>query len=116
MASLGGSWLAVVCGFGGMRDHGGKLSFRPRIPKALERLAFNMAWRGSHLRVEVNLETATYTVDGRPIALSHHGEPLVVREGSPVTRVIPKTRARPNPGQPSGRAPAPRRPRVIRER
>ena len=32
MASLAGSWIAAVAGFGGMRDHGGELSFRPRLP------------------------------------------------------------------------------------
>ena len=32
IASLAGSWIAAVAGFGGMRDHGGELSFRPRLP------------------------------------------------------------------------------------
>jgi alpha,alpha-trehalose phosphorylase len=106
MASLAGSWLAVVCGFGGMRDHGGQLSFKPRIPPRMVRLHFNLQWRGSHLRVDVTTESATYTcVDGKPIGFIHHGEELVVTEGSPVTRPIPPMGDRPNPGQPPGRAP-----------
>src|SRR5207248_799764 len=32
IASLAGAWLAAVGGFGGMRDHGGSLSFAPRLP------------------------------------------------------------------------------------
>ncbi len=32
LASLAGAWIAAVCGFGGMRDHGGSLSFTPRLP------------------------------------------------------------------------------------
>ena len=36
LASLAGAWIAAVCGFGGMRDHGGSLSFTPRLPEALE--------------------------------------------------------------------------------
>ncbi len=40
IASLAGSWIAAVAGFGGLRDHGGELSFRPRLPAALTRLAF----------------------------------------------------------------------------
>ncbi len=37
LAGLAGAWLAAVCGFGGMRDEGGKLSFSPRLPAALNR-------------------------------------------------------------------------------
>ena len=40
IASLAGAWIAAVAGFGGMRDHGGRLSFAPRLPPALSRLAF----------------------------------------------------------------------------
>ena len=47
MASLAGSWIAAVAGFGGMRDHGGELSFRPRLPAALARLAFRLLYRGT---------------------------------------------------------------------
>ena len=112
MASLAGSWLAVVCGFGGMRDHGGQLSFKPRIPEQLVRLRFNLQWRGGHLRVEVTTESATYTcVDGKPITFTHHGEEVEVTEGSPVTLPIPPIEDRANPGQPAGRAPKHREPR-----
>ena len=34
VASTGGVWSALVFGFGGMRDHGGVLSFDPRLPAA----------------------------------------------------------------------------------
>src|SRR5881398_1684028 len=40
IASLAGSWVAAVAGFGGMRDHGGELAFAPRLPEALTRLTF----------------------------------------------------------------------------
>jgi alpha,alpha-trehalose phosphorylase len=33
MASLAGSWLAAVAGFGGMRDQEGGLAFAPRLPR-----------------------------------------------------------------------------------
>ena len=32
IASLAGAWIAAVAGFGGMRDHDGKLTFAPRLP------------------------------------------------------------------------------------
>ena len=36
IASLAGAWIAAVAGFGGMRDHGGQLSFAPRLPGAAD--------------------------------------------------------------------------------
>jgi len=106
MASLAGSWLALVCGFGGMRDHGGRLTFKPRIPEQAVRLRFSMQWRGGHLQVEVTTTSATYTcIDGDPITLTHHGEEVQTIKNSPITRPIPPFKDRPNPGQPKGRAP-----------
>ena len=32
IASTGGIWGALVNGFGGMRDHGGRMTFNPRLP------------------------------------------------------------------------------------
>ena len=46
MASLAGAWISLVCGFGGLRDHGGKLRFAPRLPPGIGRLAFAVSWRG----------------------------------------------------------------------
>jgi len=101
MASLAGSWLALVCGFGGMRDHGGRLTFKPRIPEQAVRLRFSMQWRGGHLQVEVTTTSATYTcIDGDPITLTHHGEEVQAIKNSPITRPIPPFPDRPNPGQP----------------
>jgi len=39
MASLAGSWLALVTGPGGMRRRHGTLSFAPRLPERITRLA-----------------------------------------------------------------------------
>ncbi len=36
IASIGGSWMCLVYGFGGMRDHGGNITFRPRLPDGLD--------------------------------------------------------------------------------
>ncbi|HWB34555.1 MAG TPA: family 65 glycosyl hydrolase, partial [Rugosimonospora sp.] len=36
VASLAGAWLALVAGFGGMRDHGGDLAFAPRLSSRIQ--------------------------------------------------------------------------------
>ena len=74
IASLAGTWIVAVAGFGGMRDHDGVLSFTPRLPERLTRLAFGMCFRGRRLRVEVTHRQARYSLlQGSPLELTHHG-------------------------------------------
>jgi alpha,alpha-trehalose phosphorylase len=116
MASLAGSWIALVAGFGGMRDHGGELSFAPRLPDELTRLAFGVLHRGRRLRVEVVDDTATYTLtDGASsLVLRHHGEHVEVKADEPVSCPIPELSGRSRPHQPKGRAPQRRHPTAAR--
>jgi alpha,alpha-trehalose phosphorylase len=110
IASLAGTWIAAVAGFGGMRDHGGHLSFAPRLPEAITRLTFRLSFRGRRLLVEVEPRRATYSLrEGEPLEISHHGKRLTVA-GRPRTRSIPSAPARETPSQPPGRTPARRRP------
>jgi alpha,alpha-trehalose phosphorylase len=109
VASLAGAWLVAVAGFGGMRDHDGKLTFAPRLPSRLVRLTFRMRFRGRCVEVAVTGAEATYSmVDGSPLELTHHGEPVTLTKTEPVTLAIPPVPARPAPRQPHGRVPAPR--------
>jgi alpha,alpha-trehalose phosphorylase len=109
VASLAGTWLVAVAGFGGMRDHDGKLSFAPRLPSRLARLTFRMRFRGRCLQVAVTAGEATYSlVDGPPLEIAHHGEALTVKPEAPVTAPIAAVPPRPAPHQPYGRAPAAR--------
>jgi alpha,alpha-trehalose phosphorylase len=112
LASLAGAWIAAVAGFGGMRDHGGSLSFAPRLPQRLSRLAFRLLFRGRRIRVEVDHRQARYALlQGASLDVGHHGATITLVPDEPVTRPIPKPPAREAPTQPSGRAPARRRPR-----
>jgi alpha,alpha-trehalose phosphorylase len=109
LASLAGSWLVAVAGFGGMRDRADGLAFAPRLPSRLTRLRFRLLYRDRRLRVDVRRENACYELlDGPPLELAHHGERLTVAPDSPETRPIPRAPERPRPEQPPGRAP-PRR-------
>jgi alpha,alpha-trehalose phosphorylase len=111
LASLAGAWIAAVAGFGGMRDHGGSLSFAPRLPQQLSRLAFRLLFRGRRIRVEVDHQQARYTLlQGAPLDVSHHGATVTLSPDEPVMRPIPKLPAREAPAQPQGRAPGRRLP------
>ncbi|CAM5633532.1 MULTISPECIES: glycoside hydrolase family 65 protein [Streptomyces] len=105
-ASLAGTWVALVAGFGGMRHTGQSLSFAPRLPEKLSRMAFSVQVLGRRLRVEITGTVATYTlVEGAPLEIRHYGEPLTVSEKSPQKRDIPELATRPEPDQPPGRRP-----------
>jgi len=108
MASLAGAWTALVAGFGGMRLQNNRLSFAPRLPDTLERLAFQIQYRGSRLRIEVSAQDVTYRLlDGPPRKVLHHGEEIFLTENMVVTRLIPDIQIQvgPRPSQPPGRAP-----------
>ena len=110
IASLAGAWIGAVAGFGGMRDHEGTLSFAPRLPQRLTRLAFGVRFRGRQLRVEVANGHAAYSLrQGPPLRITHHGQALEVPEHEPLRCPIPSIAAGEPPRQPRGRRPARRR-------
>jgi alpha,alpha-trehalose phosphorylase len=111
IASLAGAWLALVAGFGGMRDSAEQLLFRPQLPPGWKRLAFSVRPRGQRLHVEITPGSVRYAVHGTaPVSIRHcsgkRADEITVRPGKPVTRkwraVRPLT---PRPTQPAGREP-----------
>ena len=114
VASLAGTWIALVNGFGGLRDTDGTFSFTPRLPGGLTRLAFTLMIRGRRLRVEFTHAQATYTLsDGDSLQIVHHGQGVSLSAGQPQSLPIPAAPSRPRPSQPPGREPAHRRPTEI---
>jgi alpha,alpha-trehalose phosphorylase len=121
IAGLAGAWTAAVAGFGGMRDHGGRITFAPRLPPALSRLCFRMTFSGRVLLVDIRRhmldggsgppEQATYRLlGGDPVRTWHHGAAIDLHVDVPVIRPVPPP---PEVGpvlQPAGRAPERRRP------
>ena len=111
IASLAGTWVALVSGFGGLREVGQQLGFVPRLPAALSRLAFTVLFRGQRLRVEVTPAEARYALaDGDPLEIVHHGQPVKLSAGQPQAWPSPAAPSRPRPSQPPGREPVRRLP------
>jgi len=106
MASMAGSWLAVVAGLGGMRASGDGLRFAPRLPDGLRHLSFRMTFRGSRLRVDIWRRRAVYRLlDGAPLTVRHFQRSVRVGR-RPVSLPVPPLRPSPRPAQPPGREPA----------
>jgi alpha,alpha-trehalose phosphorylase len=110
IASLAGVWTALVAGFGGLRQHRGRLSFAPQLPERISRLSFTLRWHGLRLGVDIAPDRATYTLrDGADASLTfrHNGMTVTVTSSAPVTRPITKRLPMlPRPPQPPGREPA----------
>lgn len=106
IASLAGTWMALVAGFGGMRRHGDTLEFAPRLPERFSRLAFTLQLLGRRLRVEIESGKATYgLLSGPALTIRHHGSPVTVRADGPTVRAVPPPKLRPAPQQPPHRSP-----------
>jgi alpha,alpha-trehalose phosphorylase len=99
VASIGGTWMALAYGFAGMRDHGGRIAFAPRLPEGWTGLRFALRVRGARIRVEIDHARTLYRLEeGGGLAFHHEGEPIEL------TRAAPEA-VRPN-------APAPSEPRA----
>ena len=113
MASLAGSWTALVAGFGGLRDDEGVLSLDPHLPDGISRLRFRLRWREFRLTVDVNHADVTYTVRDGPgtgLTIRHAGEEVELSSEGPTTIAIRQRHPLlPPPSQPPGREPMRRR-------
>ncbi|MBV9797940.1 MAG: glycoside hydrolase family 65 protein [Solirubrobacterales bacterium] len=106
IASLAGSWIGAVAGLGGMRDFDGELTFAPRLPRALTRLTFRLAFRGRQLKVDVTPAQASYSLtSGKTLEIAHHGKPVTIRPKKKTVARIPPAPALEAPHQPPGREP-----------
>jgi maltose phosphorylase len=53
ITSMGGTWMSVIYGFGGMRIRDGLLSFEPMLPENWKSLSFKILYRGRTLQVGI---------------------------------------------------------------
>jgi alpha,alpha-trehalose phosphorylase len=89
IASCGGTWLALVAGFGGLRDFNGEVRFRPRLPADWTRLRFRVAVRDQLVEVEMTPAETTYRLlEGRGLLVGHFDEQLRLAPGRPVRRPV----------------------------
>jgi alpha,alpha-trehalose phosphorylase len=91
IASMGGTWMMLTYGLGGMRDDDGTLSFWPRrAPEDNAILRFPVTYRGDVLEVEIGLEKVEYRLrEGECLVIRHETEEVqLTRENSVVVRPV----------------------------
>jgi len=86
IASMGGTWMALTYGFGGMRDDDGTLSFWPhRAPEDNAILRFPLTYRGQMLQVEIGLEKVQYALrEGECLVVRHETEEIQLTREHPL--------------------------------
>jgi alpha,alpha-trehalose phosphorylase len=86
IASMGGTWMMLVYGLGGLRDNDGTLSFRPRrAPEDNAILRFTLTHRGQTLEVEIGMEKVEYALrKGECLMIRHETEELQLNREHPV--------------------------------
>ena len=86
IASMGGTWMMLTYGLGGMRDDGGMLSFTPRrAPEDNAILRFPVTYRSQRLEVEIGLEKVEYALrEGECLTMRHEMEEIQLTRENPV--------------------------------
>jgi alpha,alpha-trehalose phosphorylase len=100
IASIGGTWMSLIYGFGGLRDDGGRISLRPRLPPELKALRFPLTIRGRRLRIEIDHDSTTYRlIEGDELRIWHDGEEIALNAYAPaISRPTPPPAAEPKQG------------------
>jgi alpha,alpha-trehalose phosphorylase len=86
IASMGGTWMMLSYGLGGMRDDDGMLSFWPRrAPEDNAILRFPVTYRGQMLEVEIGQEKVEYALrEGECLVIRHETEEIQLTREQPL--------------------------------
>jgi alpha,alpha-trehalose phosphorylase len=86
IASMGGTWMMLAYGLGGMNDCNDTLSFRPRrAPEDNAVLEFPVTWRGQTLGIKISPEQVEYSLRaGHEIVIRHDNEELHLTSERPL--------------------------------
>lgn len=84
IASMGGTWMAIVYGLAGLRDYGGKITFNPKSAPRTREVRFPLTIRGQMLEVIIGKEKVTYALKkGDGLTIYHADEELILSEDQP---------------------------------
>jgi alpha,alpha-trehalose phosphorylase len=85
---MGGTWMAIVFGFAGLRVKESGLSLSPSLPDEWTSLQFQLQYQNRTLRVHIEKDAVTYLIlEGEDLAITHNGEEISLVEGKEVRAV-----------------------------
>jgi alpha,alpha-trehalose phosphorylase len=87
IASIGGTWMAVVHGIAGFRDDGDLPAFRPMVPHRDIQVRLRLTLRSRLLEIRITPDRVTYEIiDGDALEIRHQEETLRLERGRPTER------------------------------
>ncbi|SDN13512.1 alpha,alpha-trehalose phosphorylase [Psychrobacillus sp. OK028] len=82
MANMGGTWIAIVYGFAGLRVKENGLFLSPSLPELWDSLEFNLQYQNRTINIQMERSTVTYSlVEGESLTISHKGEMIELESG-----------------------------------
>ena len=85
ITSMGGTWMAFVMGFGGMRARNNKLILNPFLPSQWKSYQFRIDFRGAHLSLKKEKEKLTIVnYSNVPVMLEVWGNPVILKENKTI--------------------------------
>ena len=90
ISSMAGSWLNVVCGFGGMKYGGVVPEFAPILPEKWHRYSFKLNYAGSIIRISVSRGNLHYRlISGKSVKAKIYDQEVIF-EGEEKEMVMPE--------------------------
>jgi alpha,alpha-trehalose phosphorylase len=85
VASVGGVWMTLVYGFGGLRDFDGELSFDPRLPRGWEALRFRLRFHDRQIAIDLDHERFRFELlEGEPLTITVRDRELSLEVDAPL--------------------------------
>ncbi|MEK5338621.1 glycosyl hydrolase family 65 protein [Weizmannia sp. FSL W8-1119] len=89
MANMGGTWLSIVYGFGGVRIKENGLFLNPAIPEQWDRYLFRLTYQNRRLQVEVTCHAFKVALlEGDVLDIHIGGRTETLQPGRTITRPI----------------------------
>jgi alpha,alpha-trehalose phosphorylase len=86
MANMGGTWMAIIFGFGGLRIKESGISLQPILPNQWEGYSFPLHYRGRWFHIEVSREgTKIELLSGNELEITIHGQKYTLRKDALLT-------------------------------
>jgi alpha,alpha-trehalose phosphorylase len=85
MANMGGTWMAIIFGFAGLRIKEDTIHLQPLLPKQWDSFAFPLQYKGRKLRVEISKEAIRVTLHfGEVLNITVNGQDYTIDETKPI--------------------------------
>lgn len=81
LANMGGTWLAIIYGFAGLRiRESGQLSLYPQLPENWEGYECLFQYQGRDVKLQVDKNTITVSVTGEPLEIEIFNKGYTIKE------------------------------------